>query len=274
MNYPAYQQDPNQPQQPAQDPAYAAWLASQQAAPQAPQYAPPVPQYAPPVPQYAPPAPPAAPLPQASGLADFWDQRATGQGPSLKFPTVGTAHSFLVVRDLNKGDVQPVTNTKNEVQTNKDGSPKWVLIIPGTLPNGEECTWWCKGQAKTALQAALEPFGHQSPVKNSVITVTYIKDRPNGPGFNPTKIMDVRYQPPAGSEIKAPVVEAPVAEVVAPAPEAPISPVPPVPAPPAPVQFTQAPVPAPVAPPVPQAPAPTAGQDPRALFQSLLNDQS
>jgi hypothetical protein len=217
-----------------QDPTYQAWLAAQQ-----PQFVQPQPGFLPPV-QQTPPAAVAAPTARASSLADFWDQRSSGEGKSLKFPTVGTSYTFMVTRALNKGDVSQQTDVHGAAQFNRDGSPKWVLVVPGILPDGTEITWWCKGQSKTALQAALDGAGVPEIEAKSIITVTYVKDRPNGPGFSATKISDVVYRRPQGAG------SAPVAQTTPAA-----SPI---------IQPTPAPV-----------SAPPAIEDPAALFQSLLD---
>lgn len=248
MTYPQYQ-DPNQ--QFAQ-----------------PQYAPPVqqgqfvqPQYPAPAtfPGYAPqpqfaqqvagPAP-AAPAARATSLADFWDQRSSGEGKSLKFPNgaLGTSYTFMVTRSLTKGDVSQQTDVNGVPQFTRDGSPKWVLVVPGVLPDGTEITWWAKGQAKTALQAALETAGVAEIEAKSILTVTYVKDRPNGPGFSATKIFTVVYRQPQVS------ASAPATQQVQPTP-----------AQAAPVQQAPAVQPAPVA--APAAPP----ENPAALFKSLLD---
>lgn len=242
MTYPQYQQgDPNQQ---FGQPQYA----PQPGQFQQPQYPAPAtfPGYAP-QPQFAAPAPPpVAPSVRATSLADFWDQRSGGEGKALSFASpipVGTSYTFMVTRSLNKGDIVQQTDDKQVGLFNRDGSPKWVLVVPGVLPDGSEITWWCKGQAKTALQAQLELAGVPEVEAKSIITVTYTKDRPNKPPYQPTKIMDVVYRRPQGAgPVPAPVA-APVAPVV--------------------------PAPAPVAPQVTSAPA--ANEDPAALFQSLLD---
>lgn len=259
MTYPQYQ-DPNQ--QFAQ-PQYAPpvqqgqFVQAQYPAPATfPGYAP-QPQFAQ---QVSGPAS-AQPTARASSLADFWDQRSSGEGKSLKFPNgaLGTSYTFMVTRSLTKGDVSQQTDVNGVPQFTRDGSPKWVLVVPGVLPDGTEITWWAKGQAKTALQAALETAGVAEIEAKSILTVTYVKDRPNGPGFSATKIFSVVYHRPQGAapliattapggtspkfdqaEVNANIVAAPVQQAPAAQP---------------------APVAAPVVPP----------EDPAALFQSLLN---
>jgi hypothetical protein len=242
MTYPQYQGDPAQQ---FQQPQYAPQPGQFQQ-PQYPALAT-FPGYAP-QPQFAAPQapPPAAPSVRATSLADFWDQRSGGEGKALSFASpipVGTSYTFMVTRSLNKGDIVQQTDDKQVGLFNRDGSPKWVLVVPGVLPDGSEITWWCKGQAKTALQAQLELAGVPEVEAKSIITVTYTKDRPNKPPYQPTKIMDVVYRRPQG----AGPVQAPVSAPAAPVVQAP----------------------APVAPQVPSAPA--ANEDPAALFQSLLD---
>lgn len=246
MTYPQYQ-DPNhqQGQSPFQQPQYAP-----------PQFAPP-PQYAP-QPGYAPQAPAAVPTARASSLADFWDQRSSGEGKSLKFPNgaLGTSYTFMVTRSLTKGDVSQQTDVNGVPQFTRDGSPKWVLVVPGVLPDGTEITWWAKGQAKTALQAALETAGVAEIEAKSILTVTYVKDRPNGPGFSATKIFSVDYRRPQGA--------VPLTATTAPGGTSP--------------KFDQAEAnanivaaPAPAVQPAPLAAPAAPPEDPAALFQSLLD---
>lgn len=270
---------PQQPQQPVFSQPTAPPPPAQQfqQAPPAPVFQQPPANYAPqyaPQPQYVPQAP-TPPVQQASSIADFWDQRNASEGRSISWTgkPIGTSVVFQQTRAITPGDIRHLTNQQNQPQFYNDGSPKWVLIIPGRTPDGEPVTYWCKGADKTALQAELAKHGLTEPEAGSIHQVTYVRDKPNGAGYQPTKIKDWNYTRPAGA---APVNVAPEVPV-APAPELTVTPsqtpliptpeVPQAPAQPAP----QAPVQA--APPAAPAATPSGPvADPQALFASLLNE--
>lgn len=255
------------PQQPGQ-PAFF-----QQAQPPVaqPQFTYPTPQPGAPAYFSQPPAPqPQAPQAQntqaATSFSDFWDQRASGEGKAISFKDkpFGTTHIFQITRPLTKGDIQHQTNAQGTPQYNRDGSPKWVLVIPGRTPAGEDVTWWCKGQAKTALQAALTLAGATEPEFGGIVQVTYVRDKQNSAGYQPTKIVEVTYTRPQNAATSAP---APAVETT----QAPPAVVPEQTQAQAVVPVAQAPTQTatPVAPAAaPQAPV----SDPQALFQSLIQN--
>ncbi len=148
------------------------------------------------------PSTPTGAAPQS--LSDFWDQRATSEGTALKFPTVGTSYTFMVTRKVTKADVSQQTDVRGELQFDRGGQPKWVLTIPGKLADGTDVSWWCKGQGKTALMAAMQEAGTSDILAGSLIKVTFTRERPTGPGFNPSKIMEVVFKAPAQSAVATP----------------------------------------------------------------------
>lgn len=145
-------------------------------------------------PGYPPVQPAPAPAVQGS-LDDFFGQRSSGGGASLKFTAIGQSYTGMVTRAIGPGDVQQQTNIQGVPQTFRDGSPKWVMTVPLTLPDGSEATWYVKGQDRDALVAAMEAAGAPTgpPEKSAVVTITYVRDKANGAGFNPTKIKEVTY---------------------------------------------------------------------------------
>lgn len=302
MTYPPQFQAPD----PSIPPAQQFQQAPPQYAPQ-PQYAPPpAAPYYPAQPQYAPQpqfSQPSQAVQQATGLSDFWDQRNTGEGEALKFPAVGSGHIFKVTRTLTAADVSHQTNPQGVPQYDKSGNPKWQLVIPGRTPEGKDVVWYCKGQAKTALQSALTKAGVPEVEADSIIQVVHVKDKPSGQGYHPAKIYDVQYTRPAGAPTGTaptaaqvadgvlaeggsyaqaaqtsaqyaqgqaasglPVAPVAVAAAATPVQAAPVA-APVAPPAPVPVAAPVAPVAAPVAPPITQPVA-----DPQALFAQLVQD--
>lgn len=249
---------PNQPQYPAAPP--------QQYAPPMPQYPPqpPAPQYPaqqpyPPQQQYAQPQYPPAPVgppPPAGTLDGFFEQPSSGGGPSFKFqdanrqPQIGKTCVGIVARPVTNADVRAQTNDSGQVQTFKDGRPKFVMVVPMQVqpspefPEGQ-AGWWVKGQARDELARAMAEAGAPAgpPEAGAGIRVTLVGVR-QIPGRNPAYQYRVEYLRPSGA---APVQAAqPVTAQVQPAPVQQYAPQP--------VQMP-APVPQPMPAPVP-APQP------------------
>jgi hypothetical protein len=219
MTYPQQfpQQVPYAPPQPPQAYQQPAPYQVQQPAPyQVQQPAPyqvqqPAP-YAPPQAYQQPPAQP----PAAQGtLSDFYNQRSAATGKGLRFPNGahGTNWQFRVARTPGPGDVQQVTDVNGRPQTFKDNSPKWQMLVPVTqatcnnpeagkdLPDGDG-TWYVKGQMRDELARAIAEAGgdpNEPPQAGAWISVTYVRDRPSGPGMNPAKIYQVQYVQPEHS---------------------------------------------------------------------------
>jgi hypothetical protein len=279
--YPAPEQPPAQyPPQYGQPPAPPAQYPPQPPAQYPPQYGqPPAPQYPPQ--SYAPP-PPAAPM-AAGSLDQFYSQPSTGGGKALSFETVGTRYVGIVVRPIGDSDIQQQTDTQGRPATFRDGRPKFVMRVPlqmqpsAAYPDGL-AQWFVKGNDRDELVRAMAEAGAPEgpPEAGSLIDITFTGTRPSGPGMNPTKIKQVRYQRPSGA-VPAGNGHAPVAQVQPAAQVAPVAQVQPVPvngaytttantttAMPPPVavngQMGQPvqppPVPAPPPPPVPAPPAP------------------
>jgi hypothetical protein len=266
--YPAqYPQQPPMPQYPQQPPAYPA----PQGYPQQP--APAYPQgYA--QPQYAPPAPPAQPLPTGT-LDTFYQQPSASGGPSYKFmdanrqPQIGKSYEGFVARPVTDGDVRAQTDQSGNVQTYRDGRPKFVMVVPMQVQPSQEfpegqAGWWVKGQARDELARAMAEAGAPAgaPEAGAFIRVTLVSVRPI-PGRNPAYQYRVDYARPGNAAPVPQPVQQPVAAPVmqqAPAPQPMQQPVPQVPVP------QQVPAPAPAA----AAPA-AAGFTPeqQALFAKL-----
>lgn len=210
---------PQYPQQP--QPGYPA----QPAYPQQPAYAPPAPQnYQQPAPQYppqgypqpygqpqyAPPAAPAAPLPTGT-LDGYWQQPSSSGGPSWKFqdanrqPIIGKNCAGLVARPVTDADVRAQTNDAGQVQTYKDGRPRFVMVVPMQVQPDQEfpegqAGWWVKGQARDELSRAMGEAGapQGAPEAGAFIRVTLVGTRPI-PGRMPAYQYRVEYQRPQGA---------------------------------------------------------------------------
>lgn len=210
---PQYQQPPMpqyppQPQQGYPAPAY----------PQQPTYAPPAPQYPPQQsypqayaqPQYAPPAPPAQPLPTGT-LDGYWQQPSSSGGPSFKFmdanrqPQIGKSYAGFVARPVTDADVRPQTDQAGNVQTYRDGRPKFVMVVPMQVQPSQEfpegqAGWWVKGQARDELARAMAEAGAPAgaPEAGAFIQVTLVGIR-QIPNRNPAYQYRVDYQRPQGA---------------------------------------------------------------------------
>jgi hypothetical protein len=278
--YPAQPAMPQYPQQPQGYPVQPAY--SQQ-----PAYAPPAPQYPPQgygqQPQYAPPAPPAPPLP-AGTLDGFYQQPSASGGPSFKFKDkqIGTYYEGFVTRPVSDSDVRPQTDNNGNVQTYKDGRPKFVMVVPMTVrpsPEFPEGTagWWVKGQARDELARAMGEAGAPAgaPESGAWIRVTLVGVRQIPGGFNPAFQYRVEYQRPNGAQqapaqqsVQAPppVQQQAPQQVVQPVPQPAMQQAPQYQAPP-----QQAPAPQPVAVPAAAPVSAPAGFSPEqtALFAKL-----
>lgn len=227
-NYPP--QYPQQPQgYPPQPPQYVpsqGYVQQPPAYPQQPQGYPQQPPaypqgYA--QPQYAPPAPPQVPLPTGS-LDTFYQQPSTGGGPALKFmdaarqPQIGKSYVGIVARPLTDADVRAQTNEAGQVQTFRDGRPKFVMVVPlqmqpsAEFPDGQ-AGWWIKGQARDELARAMAEAGAPTgaPEAGAGIRVTLVATKPI-PGRFPQFIFRVEYVRPQGAQVPQP--GAPVAQPV------------------------------------------------------------
>jgi hypothetical protein len=212
------------PQYPPQPPA-------QQQYPTPPAY----PQQYPPQQQYAQPQYPPAPVgppPPAGTLDGFYEQPSSGGGPSFKFqdanrqPQIGKTCVGIVARPVTNADVRAQTNDSGQVQTFKDGRPKFVMVVPMQVqpspefPEGQ-AGWWVKGQARDELARAMAEAGAPAgpPEAGAGIRVTLVGVRPI-PGRNPAYQYRVEYVRPANG---GPVAQydnpaAPVAAQLQPAP--------------------------------------------------------
>lgn len=224
-----------------------------------PNYAPPMPQY-PPQQPYASPAPPqgyaqygspygvapgtphapavyggpqqpqAQPLP-AGSLDSFYQQPSASGGPSFKFKDkpIGTWYEGVVARAVTDTDVRAQTDNNGNVQTYRDGRPKFVMVVPmlvAVSPEFPEGTagWWVKGQARDELARAMAEAGAPAgaPEAGAWIRVTLVGTRQIPGGFSPAYQYRVEYQRPQGAGQPAPVPAQPPQAQPAPVQQVPV----------------------------------------------------
>jgi hypothetical protein len=150
----------------------------------------------------------------------------------------GTWLDFLVKRDMLNTDVRQQTDINGVPQTYRDGTPKWVLIVPVQVigasdpsftqffENGDG-TLWLKGLLQEEISRAMAAAGDSSgiPKGGARIILASAGEKPSRKaGYSASKLHQAQYQAPAGgSAPAAPVtppapVEVPAAPVVAPVP--------------------------------------------------------
>lgn len=171
--------------------------------------------------QYGQPA--AAPVaPVITGtLDDFFAQAATGSKAWVFMGKPnGTTYQGVIERPITNADIRQQTDNKGVPSFNRDGSPKWVMVVPMLVqPTPEhqdgKATWWVKGQARDELVRAMAAAGvdvsvQRTPEPGAVISVTKTGERPV-PGQNPAYIYAVQYQrPAAGAPAPQPAPTPPV----------------------------------------------------------------
>lgn len=206
------------------------------------------PQYAPQ--QYAQPQQ-AAPAPQlARGtIEDFFNQPSGGMGgvSVTKYFAGRVQGSWIhlrVLKDITNADVRQQTDINQVPQTFKDGTPKFVLIIPvQVIGSGDSQhpsvftegvgSLWVKGLLKDELTRAMTAGGDPTgiPKAGSEIVMISAGEKPsNRAGFSATKLYQLQYQAPVADPTAQSASAIPAAAVV-PAPVTPPAPaVPPVPA--------------------------------------------
>jgi hypothetical protein len=171
--------------------------------------------------QYAAPAPPAAPPLPTGTLDSFYEQPASGGGPSFKFmdanrqPMIGKSYVGIVARPVTNADVRAQADQSGRPMTYKDGRPKFVLVVPMAVQPSPEfpegvAGWWVKGQARDELARAMAEAGAPAgpPEAGAGIRVTLVGTRPV-PGMNPAYQYRIEYMRPNGA---APAAVAPVTQ--------------------------------------------------------------
>ena len=170
---------------------------------------------------------PQGPPPAQGSLAAFFSQPTIGGGPALKFPNIGDEHYMIVNRTVTSRDVEQQTGIgQNQGQplVYKDGTPKWVMKIPGNVRPGPQNTdgkaqWYCQGAARDLLNAAIAqsgapivteqtpngPVQGYVPEPGSLIRVRLAgKRKTNVPGMNDANVWEVNYWRPDQGQIAAP----------------------------------------------------------------------
>lgn len=244
--------------------------------PQYPQQAPPAPPmpYPPQMPYgYPQQAPPAPPLAQGT-LSSFYGQPSVAGGPSWSWQNkpIGHSYSGIVARTITSSDIQQVTTPQGQPQTFRDGRPKFQMAVPMQVqpspdfPQGE-ATWYVQARGRDELNRAMAEAGcsqeviNGGPEKGAGLVVTLVERRAGKPGFNPSNIVQVRYQRPASATNSAPV---PPAQPSAPMHQGPAQPQQPAP-------YVGPVPPAQPASQIPTQPAPTAMTPPPGLTEEQIH---
>lgn len=173
---------------------------------------------------------PAAPVqPTAVGSLDAFYATPSGGSKAWVFHNrpIGTAYAGLVSRALGDNDVRQQTDTNTGAPlTYRDGSPKWVMVVPMLTQASPEypegvASWWCKGQARDELTRAMAEAGAPvgPPEAGAYIAVQLVGHRPTRTG-NPAYQYRVTYHRPTAETLAA-VNAAPVAQPAPPPAEMP-----------------------------------------------------
>lgn len=160
-------------------------------------------------------------------LGAFYSQPTVGGGPALKFPAVGTEHYMIISRTVTNADVEQQTGigaNANQLLTHKDGSPKWVMKIPGNTRQSPDyqdgkVQWYCQGAARDLLNAKIAqsgapviteqtpdgPVQAYVPEPGSLVRVKLASKRKvNVAGMNDANVWEVDYWRPDQAQIAAP----------------------------------------------------------------------
>src|SRR5262249_33456156 len=153
------------------------------------------------------PAAPAAPAIPGT-LDGFYGQQSSGGGPAFKVkapdgsPQINKSYVGMVERTPGDADIRQATNSAGVPQTFKNGSPKWIMVVPMIVQQGPEfpegrAGWWVKGQARDELARAMAEAGAPAgpPEAGAGIRVTLVGTRPV-PGMNPAYQYRVEYMRP------------------------------------------------------------------------------
>jgi hypothetical protein len=266
--------------------------------PQLPSYPQPAQQYAPAQPPYGPVqaypqgypqsygqpyGQPQQPAPQlaAGSLDAFYNQPSAGGGAALRFD-VGTRYVGIVTRPITNADIQQQTMPgTGQPAFFKDGRPKFVMKVPLQLqptpdrPDGLG-QWYVAGAARDELVRAMADAGAPEgpPEAGAIVDITCTGTRPAGPGMNPAKLYQVRYQRPTATQPAGQQAAQPAAQ---PGPQPAVEPAAaavqqaPAHAPQVPAQAQQPVQQAAVTPPAPPAPGPATDLSPaqQALLAQL-----
>jgi hypothetical protein len=158
------------------------------------------------------------------GSLDAFARQRGNSGPafSWKGAAPGKTYEGFVSRGLVDDDVRHQTNDKGDPQNNKDGSPKWVMIVPMLVSKSTEfpdgfASWWIHGQAKDELSRAMSAAGAAStvPEAGAFIRVTFTGQKLLSNGWRANQFR-VEYQRPEGDAAALVSAVEPPAEVTKP----------------------------------------------------------
>lgn len=175
-------------------------------------------------PGYQPQAQAPAPSLAQGSLDEFFNQPSVGGGPALKFEE-GTVHVGIVSRRVTNADIaQQTIPNSNTPAVYRDGSPKFVMKVPLTVPVSDahpdgQAQWYVAGSARDELVRAMAAAGAPAgpPEEGAAIQIACTGKRPI-PGMSAAKIYRVEYRRPVGAAAIAPAEAAtPSPAVAAPA---------------------------------------------------------
>lgn len=149
--------------------------------------------------------------PAATGnVSDFFGQPSASTAPALtwKGQPIGTNYTGVISGACR---VQQQTDpSEGKPKYWRDGSPRWVMLIPMSLPVSErfpdgEGTYWCQGADRDELVRAMTEAGvpqGTAPEIGAGLSITYTRDKQNSMG-NPTKIKTIQYVRPDQGQAEA-----------------------------------------------------------------------
>ena len=141
------------------------------------------------------------------------DPLAGGGGvPSLRFPTIGTKYTGVVVEA--PAIVQSRDFESGEPATWPDGNPKMAVVIQLTVDGEERSLWAAKPSALfKSLQEAQRQAGSRI-IPGGKLEVEFNAEEPNKKNarLNPTKLYRVLYTPPVAGGKPDPLADVLTAE--------------------------------------------------------------
>lgn len=135
--------------------------------------------------------------------------------PSPKWNTVGDTHVGRItgepkpvqVREFNKngpGELKYWQSSKPKKESELDKAlpfqPMMQIMVPVTLKDGSEATFWMEGEKLKALRAALKEAGVSTILEGGLLAVTFTEEKDTGAPF-PKKIYTVQYKAPKGIQL-------------------------------------------------------------------------
>lgn len=124
--------------------------------------------------------------------ADFLNENAGDFNPAFKFATPG---------DTIKGTIVGAPRIVDGEDLN--GRPQKSLVVDIEADDGTWAVWLPSGKGVTrAVAKAAKEAGAAGVAEGGTLAIRYTGDgEPSKPGFNPPKLFEARYTPPAPSSV-------------------------------------------------------------------------